>query len=371
MKFSISSSDLLKQLQIAGGVIAGSPVIPILEDFLFQVRLNTLTLVASDLETTITASLPIIADSEGDVAIPARILIDTIKALPAQPVTFNIDITNNKVELTSSNGKYQMGCENASDFPEVPQVNEIDQVTLSASVLGEGIQNTLFATSTDELRPVMTGVLFELDFSKLTLVATDAHKLVRSLFTGLESNVAESFIVPRKALQMVRNALPEMGDVQVAFNKNNAFFSFNDISIVCRLIEGRYPDYNSVIPVENPLEVVVNRADFLGTVKRISIFANKTTNQIVLNIADSNIQVSAQDLDYSNEAVEQLGCTYNGEPITIGFNAKFLAEMLNAMTGDEIVLRLSTPSRAGILEPTEQADNHEILMLIMPVGLNS
>lgn len=369
MKFSVSSSELLKQLQIAGGAIGSNPVLPILEDFLFAVRGNELTITASDLETSITSSLEIQADGKCTVAVPARILLETLKQLPQQPITFNVNEDTFGIEITSSFGKYKLAGNNGEDYPAIPQAESSDNVSVPGQVLNKAIAKTLFATSSDELRPQMTGVFFQVDFNKLTFVATDAHKLVKYTFLTVTSDVSASFIVPKKALNLLKNALPANEDVQMSFNKTNVFFSFGKTHLTCRLIDARYPDYNAVIPVDNPNLLTVNRSDFQNSLKRIAIYANKTTNQVILNISPDSLTVSAQDLDFSNEATEQLPCTYDGDPLTIAFNARFLAEMLGVMESDEVKMELSSPTRAGILLPVDETEGEQILMLVMPVML--
>jgi len=371
MKFSVSSSELLKHLQIAGGAIGSNPVVPILDDFLFAIEDNHLTISATDLETSIITTIEVMSDSNGSVAVPAKILLDTLKALPQQPITFNINEENYGIEITSAYGRYRLVSENPEDFPSIPQPDNTDTIEMPANVLIQGINKTLFATSNDDLRHSMTGVYFRGDFSKLIMVATDAHKLVKYTFTGIESEVSSSFIVPKKALNLLKNALPPGEPIKMAFNKANAFFSFGNTQLVCRLIDARYPDYNAVIPVENPNLLTLPRSDFQNSLKRIAIYANKTTNQVLLNINDGSLTVSAQDLDFSNEATEQLACNYDGAPLQIGFNAKFLVEMLGVLESDDIRLELSTSTRAGILLPTEKPEGEEILMLVMPVMLGN
>lgn len=371
MKFSVSSSELLKNLQIVGGAIASNPVLPIMEDFLFTISDNKLTIAATDLETSITTTIEVMADSDGNVAIPAKILLETLKALPEQPITFNINDDNFGIEITSAFGKYRLAGENGQDFPRIPEADSVDTVTVAAQTIGQGITKTLFATSNDELRPAMTGVYFQIDFGKIIMVATDAHKLVKYTFSDVTSEVSTSFIVPKKALNLLKNALPSGGDVKMSFNKSNAFFSFGDTNLVCRLIDSRYPDYNAVIPVDNPNILSVSRTDFQNSLKRIAIYANKTTNQVILNINDGSLTISAQDLDFSNEATEQLACSYDGDQLDIGFNAKFLIEMLGVLESDEVKMELATASRAGILLPVDEVDGEEILMLVMPVMLSN
>ena len=371
MKFSVSSSDLLKQLQIAGGAIASNPVLPILEDFLFNIKGNTLSITATDLETTIVTEIEVNADGVGIIAVPAKILMDTLKELPQQPVTFNINEDNYGIEITSAYGKYRLAGENGQEYPQIPEAEGVDAIELTTASMSQAIAKTLFATSNDELRPAMTGVYVEVDFNHITYVATDAHKLVKYTFKGTSSEVSTNFIIPRKALNLLKNALNNAGDLKLSFNKSNAFFEMGHIKMVCRLIDARYPDYNAVIPTDSPNQLTISRSDFQNSLKRIAIYANKTTNQVILNINDGSLTVSAQDLDFSNEATEQLACGYNGEPMTIGFNARFLIEMLNVLESDEIKIELSSPNRAGILKPVDEIEDEDILMLVMPVMLSN
>jgi DNA polymerase-3 subunit beta len=372
MKFSVSSSELLKQLQVASGAIGSNPVLPILEDFLFKIENKKLTITATDLETSISTTIEVLADDDFTVAIPAKILLETLKALPQQPVTLTVNEENYGIEITSSYGKYRLAGEKGEDFPKLPEAESVDTVKINSEYLLEAINKTIFATSNDELRPAMTGVYFQIDFNKLTCVATDAHKLVKIGTHKLAGEVATSFIIPKKALNLLKNALPDSDNVAISFNKANAFFTFGDMDLVCRLIDARYPDYNAVIPVDNPNAMTVNRADFQNSLKRIAIYANKTTNQVVLDVSDKSLTISAQDLDFSNEATEQMPCTFEGTPLRIAFNAKFLVEMLVALDSEEVKMEFSTPSKAGILTPVEEDNtDREILMLVMPVMLNN
>jgi len=371
MKFSVSSSDLLKALQIAGGAIGSNPVLPILEDFLFSIDGNRLTITATDLETTIITGLDINSEGKGVVAIPAKILQDTIKELPQQPITFSVNEDTHGIEITSAYGKYKLAGESGADFPDIPKPDSVDGLTLASASLNQAIAKTVFATSNDELRPAMTGVFVEVDFNHITYVATDAHKLVKYKFSGVSGEVSTNFIIPKKALNLLKNAIGSTGEIKLSFNKANAFFESDKIQLICRLIDARYPDYNAVIPTDSPNLLVINRRDLQNSLKRIVIYANKTTNQVILNINDGALTVSAQDLDFSNEATEQLACTYDGDSLTIGFNAKFLIEMLNVLESDEVRLELSTPNRAGILRPVEEVEDEEILMLVMPVMLSN
>ncbi|MBP7272422.1 MAG: DNA polymerase III subunit beta [Saprospiraceae bacterium] len=370
MKFRVSSSELLRQVQIAHGAIASNPVLPILEDFLFVIDGNQLSISSTDLETSISTSIEIAeSDSNGSIAIPAKILLDTLKALPSQPITFAIN-DNQGIEITSEYGRYKLVGEQGADFPKIPQAEVAKNITIPSQTLLHGINKTLFATSNDELRAAMSGVYFQIEPNALTFVATDAHRLVRYKATNILSDESTSFIVPKKALNLLKNALSAGTEVTLSFNNANAFFSFDNVNMVCRLIDARYPDYNAVIPTDNPSTLQIARNDFQNSLKRIAIYANKTTNQVVLTISDNSLNISAQDVDFSNEATEQQPCSFDGSPITIGFNAKFLIEMLGAMEGDEITLSLSTPSRAGVLRPTINKEHEDILMLVMPVMLH-
>jgi len=357
---------------MVNGVISTSTVLPILEDFLFEINKNALTISGTDLETSISTTLEIESKSEGKVAIPAKILVDYLKTLPEQPLTISINEDTFGVDITTDKGKYKLNGENGSDFPRIPTAENVTELSLSTGILQKAINKTLFAVSNDELRPQMTGVYFQLNNEGITFVATDAHKLVKYKRTDTTVEESSSFIVPKKALNLLKGILPsEETQVQIAYNSSNAFFSFNNINLICRLIDARYPDYNAVIPTENPNNLLVNRADLLNTLRRVMIFSNKTTHQVVLKLNGNSLNVSAQDLDFSNEANENLDCQYTGEDLEIGFNARFLLEMLNAMDNEEVNIELSTPNRAGILLPTESEEGEDLLMLVMPVMLSA
>ena len=370
MKFEVSSSGLLSQLQIANGAIAPNPVLPILEDFLFDLQDNVLTITSTNLETTIVSTLEVSGSEDGKIAVPAKILLETLKALPEQPITFILEKDTNGITLKSSYGEYKLAGDTPDEFPSLPAEENVDSVMIDAKILTEAINKTIFATSNDELRQAMTGVFVQVDFNKIIFVATDAHKLVKYTFGGITSDSTASFIIPKKSLTLLKNALSSEGEIKMNFNAKNVFFTFDDTRVVCRLVDAKYPDYNAVIPVDNPNVLALNRKDFQNSLKRIAIYANKTTNQVLLNINENSLTISAQDLDFSNEATEQLSCTYSAEPMTIGFNAKFLGEMLGVLESGDVTLNLSTPNRAGILLPEEQKDNEELMMLVMPVMMN-
>lgn len=371
MKFIVNSSYLLKQLSYINGVITTNPVVPILENFLFEIDKNHLTVTASDLQTSMITEIAVESKERGNIAVPARILLDTLKNLPDQPVTFSIDESTYSIELSSDNGRYKLSGENATDFPKVPSVSNDFSASLSSEVLARAINNTIFATSNDELRPAMTGVYVNLGEKNTTFVSTDGHRLVRYRRTDVKSESGSTIIIPRKALNLLKSTLPsENTDVTIDFNTANAFFKFGSIRMICRLIDERFPDYENVIPSQSTIKMTINRADFLSSLKRISIYANKTTHQVRLKITGSQLQVSAEDLDFSNEANERLACEHEGEDIEIGFNARFMVEMLSNLDTDQIKLNMTAPNKAGVILPVEKDKNEDILMLVMPVMLN-
>jgi DNA polymerase-3 subunit beta len=372
MKFEVSSSTLLKQLSAISGVITTNPIVPILENFLFQINKGKLTITASDLQTSIIAEMEVNTHDSGSIAVPAKILIDTLKGLPDQPVTFLIDENTYGVELKSDNGQYKLSGENATDFPRVPVVNRAYSLEFSSDVLGRAIANTIFATSSDELRPAMTGVYVQLNENNATFVATDGHRLIRYRRDDAGTNTDLSVIIPRKALNLLKTSLPaEPAPVKTEFSNSNAFFSFNNIRMICRLIDERFPDYENAIPTNNPNRLSIGRLDLLSSLRRISIYANRATNQVRLRITKNDLLISAEDLDFSNEANEHLPCEYRGEDMEIGFNARFLIEMLNNLSSKAINIELSAPNRAGLITPDEREENEDILMLVMPVMLNN
>jgi len=374
MKFSVSSALLQRQLAAISGVIMSNPVVPILENFLFELEDGKLTASASDLQTSITTEIEVDTQDTGSVAVPAKILLDTLKSLPEQPVTFNINEEHKSIEITSNTGHYKLAGENAEDFPKIPKADSKLNLVMSSDVLGKAIGNTIFATSNDELRPAMTGIFVEFKADKTTFVATDGHRLIRyNRDDIIGGGDPMTMIIPKKSLGLLRATLPsEPAEVHTEFSDSNAFFSFDDIKMVCRLIDERFPDYENAIPTENPNMLTIDRVALLNSLKRLAIYANKTTNQIRLKMtAEGTLQIFAEDLDFSNEANEALACEYQGDDMEIGFNAKFVIEMLSNLIAKEITIEMSTPNKAGIMKPTEKTDNGDILMLVMPVMLNT
>jgi len=373
MKFIVSSSALLKQLQNISGVLNSSNTLPILDNFLFEIEKGSLSLCASDLETTMTATVSIESKDSGSIAIPAKLLIDTLKTFPEQPLTFSIDKKKFSIEISSDYGKYKLTGHDGNEFPKIPKIESGSSLELGSGVLASSINKTIFATGNDELRPVMSGVFCQLSPEQITFVATDAHKLVRYSRTDAKSKSSASFILPKKPLTLLKNILAGVDSpVKIEYNKTNAFFSFDNINLICRLIDGKYPNYEAVIPKENPNKLTVDRGAFLSSIRRVSIFSNKTTHQVRLKISGSELNISAEDLDFANEASERLTCQYSGDDMEIGFNSRFLMEMLNNLECDEINIEMSLPNRAGILLPNKKEnDGEDILMLVMPVMLNS
>ena len=371
MKFIVSSSQLLKQLQVLGGVINNSNTLPILDNFLFELNQNELKISASDLETTMSTTINVESDSEGSVAISARLLLDTLKTFPNQPLTFKTE--DNNIEISSSQGKYDMAYFDGSEFPKSVSIESPSSTVIPGAILATAISKTIFAAGNDDLRPVMSGVFFQFATDSLTFVATDAHKLVKYARTDVVANEAAEFIMPKKPLNLLKGILGGSdSDVTIEYNDANAKFTFDNVVLVCRLIDGKYPNYEAVIPKENPNKLTVDRGTFLNSVKRVSIFSSKTTHQIRLKMAGTELNISAEDLDYSNKAEERLVCEYQGDDLQIGFNSRFLTEMLSNLTSNEILIEMSLPNRAGILTPIDGVEEGEyITMLVMPVMLNS
>ena len=371
MKFIVSSSKLLKQLQVLGGVINSNNTLPILDNFLFELSENQLKTSASDLETTMSSTIEVESTDQGAIAINARLLLDTLKTFPDQPLTFKIK-GENTIEINSEQGKYDMAFFNGEEFPKAVELPSATTTNIQAHVLATAISKTLFATGNDDLRPVMSGVFFQFSTKSLTFVATDAHKLVKYSRTDVTAEKTAEFIMPKKPLNILKGILGGSEEnVAIEYNDTNAKFTFDNVVLVCRLIDGKYPNYEAVIPKENPNKLTIDRASFLNSVRRVSIFSSKTTHQIRLKMAGTELNISAEDLDYANKADERLSCDYQGDDMQIGFNSRFLSEMLSNLSANDVLIEMSLPNRAGILTPidgTEEGEN--ITMLVMPVMLN-
>ena len=372
MKFIVSSTYLLKQLQVLGGVINNSNTLPILDNFLFELNDSKLTVSASDLETTMSSTIDVESTSKGSIALPARLLLDTLKTFPEQPLTFVVE-DNNTVEISSNHGKYALAYADGNEFPKAVALEDPSTTTITGDILATAISKTIFAAGNDDLRPVMSGVFFQFSTEGLTFVATDAHKLVKYTREDVKASQVAEFIMPKKPLNLLKGILANSdSDVLIEYNESNAKFTFDDTQLVCRLIDGKYPNYEAVIPKENPNVLTIDRTQFLNSVKRVSIFSNKTTHQVKLKIAGAELNISAEDVDYSNKAEERLTCDYQRDDMQIGFNSRFLNEMLNNLNANDVQLEMSLPNRAGTLTPKDGLDDGEkVTMLVMPVMLNN
>ena len=372
MKFIVSSSLLYKEIQVLGGVINSTNTLPILDNFLFEINNNKLVLSSSDLESTMTSEIEIESNSTDKIAISAKLLTDILKTFSEQPLTF-IKTDNNTIEISASNGKYSLAYLNGDEFPKQVEVLDAHETKINGSDLGIAINSTIFASGTDDLRPVMSGVFFQFNSESLKFVATDAHKLVKFETSKYTANEVSEFIMPKKPLQILKGILQgENSELTIQHNDSNAKFIFDKSSITCRLIDGKFPNYEAVIPKDNPNVLTIDRQLFLNSARRVSLFSNKTTNQIRLKLAGTLLNISAEDFDFSNKADENLECQYTGDDIQIGFNSKFLIEMLNNLESDMITLSMSHPNRAGIIRPLSEntKSKESITMLVMPVMLN-
>lgn len=378
MKFIVSSNELLSHLQAISRVINSKNSLPILDNFLFELTGNTLTINASDIETTLITSMEVDnSEGNGKVAVASRLLLDTLREFADQPITFNINDSNLAMVITSANGSYNFIGQNGDEYPRLPQLQEDShQMSLPVNQLSAGISKTLFCTADDELRPVMNGIFFDISRDALTLVATDAHKLVKfnTSFNSVSFQEGEehlNFILPKKPANMLKNILPkESGNVDIIFDSKNAYFKLNNYTMICRQVEGRFPNYNGVIPKSNVYKIIIDRVTLLNALKRVSVFSNQASNLIKLYFETNQIHISAQDIDFSISAEETINCQFDGEPIKIGFKSAFLIEILGNISSTEVVLELTDPSRAGIILPLENEPNEEILMLLMPMLLN-
>jgi DNA polymerase III subunit beta len=373
MKFIVSSLKLLRSLQALSGVLNSSNTLPILDDFLFDLVDGNLRITASDLETTMTISVtPDMVEGTGQVAIPAKLLLDIMKTFPDVPITFQIQSDTLSIELYAGEGRFKLSGHKSDEFPQLPVLENPVTMQLNSELLVSAFEKTIFATGNDELRPVMSGVLCDMGEEYMTFVATDAHKLVRYRRLDAKTKNSAAFILPKKPINQLKNLLSGKDEmVELSFNPTNALFRFTNITMVCRLIEGRYPNYEAVIPTHNPNKLTIDRVSLLNSIKRVAIFANQSTHQVRFKITGQELQLSAEDLDYANEAKERLTCNYEGDDMEIGFNSRFFIEMLNNLDQDEIKLEMSAPNRAGILFPVgNENEAEDILMLVMPVMLN-
>ena len=377
MKFIINSLLFSKQIQSLSGVLTNNNTVPIINCFHFHLDEGVLTIRATDLETTLVSKVEVetgTVDGLTDVAVPSKLLIDILKSLDDVPLTFSVDDNNYNISITSGEGRYCLAGKNPETFPTMPEPHDTSSITLPGSLLANAIGKTAFAASNDEMRQQMSGILCEINTENITFVATDAHKLVRSRRNDIKSDNPVSFILPRKPVMMMKNIIAshkEELEVSVEYNNTNAFFTFENFYIICRLVEGRYPNYDAAIPKDNPNRLTVDRNSFLNTLRRVGLFANQASHQVRLSIQEHELVVTAEDLEFSNDANEKLPCQYEGEPMEIGFNAKFLTEMVSNIDSEQILIEMSHPSRAGIIFPVLEGKEtpEDILMLVMPVML--
>lgn len=375
MKFVVSSTYLLNHLTSISKVISNKNTMPILDNFLFKISENGITVTASDLESTLITQLEISnIEGEGTIAVPAKLITDTLREFPEQPLTFQINQATFGIEIFSENGKFNIVGQNGDDYPELPQLND-DSVSIQVNrqALQKGIEKTIFATADDELRPVMNGIFIEITPAFMSFVASDAHKLVRYRRMDATSEVESSFILPKKPAGLLKNILQkEESDVKLELSSKNAFFTLSNYKLICRLVEGNYPSYNSVIPTNNTNKMIIDRLTFFNTIKRVSVFSNQASNLIRMTINENKLVVSAQDIDYSISAVERLNCEYEGDEIEIGFKSTFLAEIISNISSGDVKIELSDPTRAGLFLPAETDNEKEdVLMLLMPMMINA
>ena len=375
MKFIVSSLKLLKNLQALSGVIGTKNTLPILDDFLFQLTENELKITTSDLDVTMSVSMvPDMVEGTGEVTIPARLLLEIMKNFPDVPITINVDNNTLAVELIAGEGRYKLAGHKSDEFPQLPVMADTSVWEIPADVLARGFEKTVFATGVDEIRPIMSGVFMEMTENYLTFVATDAHKLVRYRRMDVKSDVVASFIMPKKPINQLKNILTGLADepVRIEFNKTNASVEFGEYVLICRLLEARYPNYEAVIPKNNPNQLTIDRQTFLSAIRRVAVFSSKATHQVRFRITGQEIMLTAEDIDFYNEAKERLACSYMGDDMEIGFNSRFFQEMLGNFDSNEVKLEMSAPNRAGILTPVDNENEAEdLLMLLMPVMLNA
>ena len=373
MKFVVSSTSLSSHLQVVSRVIASKNTIPVLDCFLFELQGNLLKITAADSETRMITSVEVNeVEGEGVFAIPAKNLLESLKELPEQPITFEIDDSTLGMFIYYQNGKYNFIGQNGDEYPQAkPLKDDATKIEISAENLLTGISRTLFATAEDELRPIMNGILFDISDTDITFVASDGHKLVRFKNSSVQGNDRATLILPKKPANLLKTVLPkETGSVAISFDENNAYITMENVIIISRLIEGRYPNYNGVIPKDNPFRVVIDRVLLVTALKRITVFSNQGSSLIKLQLSHNSIFISAQDIDFSTSAEETVACVYDGDEISIGFKGTYLIEILNNIPSSEVVLQLADPSRAGLMLPAENDEDEDLLMLLMPMMLN-
>ena len=373
MRFTLSSTALSTKLAALSKVINSKNALPILGDFVFEINDNVLYLTASDSENLMKTQMPLTeSDSNGRFAIGNHDLLEAVKGFSEQPITFDVNQEQNTVKISYQNGMFSLPIENADEFPMPQPISDYaNTITIPNAILAENINRTIFATAQDELRPVMNGIYFDLTTDCLAVVASDGHKLVRNKIFTIKGEQPAAFILPKKPAGLLKNLLgKDGGDVVIRFDERNAEISYGDGIIQCRLIEGRYPNYNSVIPQANPNELRVDRLSLLAALRRVQPFANDSSNLIRFHVEGTTLQLDAEDYDFSKTATERMTCEYNGQPMSIGFKGASFIEVLNNFDCAEVIIQLADPSRAGLVIPSEQPENQDVLMLMMPMLIN-
>ena len=373
MRFTVSSTALSSKLNALAKVINSKNSLPILADFVFDIQGNTLRLTASDSENVMNTQLELVeSDNDGRFAIGNHDLLEAVKGFSEQPITFDVDQQSNIAKISYQNGLFSLPVESADEFPMTQCISgSATEIVIPNAVLAENINRSLFATAQDELRPVMNGIYFDLTPECLAIVASDGHKLVRNKVLSIRSEQPASFILPKKPASLLKNLLgKDGGDVIIRFDERNAFINYGDGDITCRLIEGRYPNYNSVIPQNNPNQLTVDRLTLLAALRRVQPFANDSSNLIRFHVEGGKLQLDAEDYDFSKTATERMLCEYNGQPMSIGFKGSSFIEILSNFECQEVILQLADPSRAGLVLPSEQPENQDVLMLMMPMLIN-
>ena len=373
MRFTLSSTTLSSRLSTLSKVITNKNAIAILESFLFEVRDGQLTITASDSENVMKSTCALDeTDGNGSFAVSSQTILDAVRELPEQPLTFDVDTDQLVVKVYYQNGMYNFTVQNAEEYPQTqPMPTDVTRITFDSGVLLANITRTLFATASEELRPVMNGIYFEITPEYTAIVASDGSKLVRNRNFSVRGEGNSSFILPKKPATLLKSVLSkDGGDVVIQFNDRNAMINFADGVLVCRLIEGRYPNYNSVIPQDNPNHIRIERKTLISTLRRVMPFASESSQLVKFQVSQGTIEVSSEDIDFATSAKEQLTCEYEGKNMAIGFKGSSLSEILTNLEGDEVIIELADPSRAGVVVPAEQPDQEEVLMLIMPMLLN-
>ena len=373
MRFTLSSSTLSAKLTILSKVIMSKNTMPILEGFLFEVTDSQLTLTASDSENVMKSTCPLSeSDGNGKFVVSSNTILDAVRELPEQPLTFEVDMMEYTVKVYYQNGTYNFTAQNADEYPQTqPMPIDVTTLNFDSGVLLSNISRTIFATATEQLRPVMNGIYFDITPESTSIVASDGCKLVRNRCFAVKSDLPASFILPKKPPTLLKNVLTkDGGDVVIKFNDRNAMISFADGVLICRLIEGRFPNYNSVIPKDNPNHLRIDRKTLIGALRRVMPFASESSELVKFKVDTGQIVISSEDIDFATSARESLVCEYDGKPMAIGFKGPAFSEILNNIDSDEVVIELADPSRAGVVVPAVQPDQEEVLMLIMPTLLN-